>query len=76
MKSINQHPFSQVWHEHGPHTARFTLPPLRLDVHKNFSVGVDRHGPKPGCHEAEAFTILEAEASTLFNLEAEAEALV
>ncbi len=27
-----------------------------------------------GCHEAEAFTILEAEASTLVNLEAKFEA--
>ncbi len=39
-----------------------------------------RHGPKPGCQEAEAeaFSILEAEAEalTLFKLEAEAEALV
>ncbi len=37
-----------------------------------------RRGPKPGCHEAEAFTTLEAkaEALTLVNLEAEAEALV
>ncbi len=36
-----------------------------------------RHGPKPGCLEAEAFSILEAEAEafTLFKLEAEAEAL-
>ena len=25
-----------------------------------------RHGPKPGCQEAEAFSILEAEALTLF----------
>ncbi len=35
-----------------------------------------RHGPKPGCHEAEAFPILEAEAEALahFSLEAEAEA--
>ncbi len=31
-----------------------------------------RHGPKPGCQEAEA----EAEALTLFKLEAEAEALL
>ncbi len=39
-----------------------------------------RHGPKPGCHEAEAeaFSILEAEAEALthFSLETEAEALV
>ncbi len=37
-----------------------------------------RHGPKPGCQEAEAFSILEAEAEafTLFKLEAEAEALL
>ncbi len=39
-----------------------------------------RHGPKPGCQEAEAeaFSILEAEAEALtpFKLEAEAEALV
>ena len=35
-----------------------------------------RHGPKPGRHEAEAFSILEAEALTDFSLEAEAEALV
>ncbi len=38
-----------------------------------------RHGPKPGSHEAEAFTKLESEAKakalTLINLEAEAEAL-
>ena len=36
------------------------------------------HGPKPGCQEAEAFSILEAEtkALTQFSLEAEAEALV
>ncbi len=33
-----------------------------------------RHGPKPGCQEAEAFSILEAEALTLFRLEAEAKA--
>ncbi len=34
----------------------------------------NRHGPKPGSHEAEAFTKLEAEAEalTLINLEAEA----
>ncbi len=31
-----------------------------------------RHGPKLGCQEAEAFTILEAQALTLVNLEAEA----
>ncbi len=31
-----------------------------------------RHGPKLGCQEAEAFSILEAEALTLFKLEAEA----
>ena len=39
-----------------------------------------RHGPKPGCQEAEAkaFSILEAEAEafTLFKLEAEAKALL
>ena len=35
-----------------------------------------RHGPKPGCQEAEAFSILEAEALTLSKLEAEAKALV
>ncbi len=41
-----------------------------------------RHGPKPGCQEAEAeaFSILgakaEAEALTVFKSEAEAEALV
>ena len=35
-----------------------------------------RHGPKPGRHEAEAFSIAEAEAFTHFSLEAEAEALV
>ncbi len=39
-----------------------------------------RHGPKPGCQEAEAeaFSILEAEAEALacLKLEAEAEALV
>ena len=37
---------------------------------------LNRHGPKPGCQEAEAeaFSILEAEAEalTLFKLEAEA----
>ncbi len=35
---------------------------------------VIRHGPKPECQEAEAeaFSILEAEAVTLFKLEAEA----
>ncbi len=33
-----------------------------------------RHGSKLRCHEAEAFTILEAEDSTLVNLEAEAKA--
>ena len=33
----------------------------------------NRHGPKPGCHEAEAFSMLEAEALTHFSLEAEAE---
>ncbi len=33
---------------------------------------MSRHGPKPGCQEAEAFTILEAEAVTFVNLEAEA----
>ncbi len=39
-----------------------------------------RHGPKLGCHEAKAFTILEAEAEpkalTLFSLEAKAFVLV
>ena len=39
-----------------------------------------RHGPKPGCQEAEAFSILgakaEAKALTVFKSEAEAEALV
>ncbi len=40
----------------------------------NFSPGLVpiRHGPKPGSQEAEAFSILEAEALTLFKLEAEA----
>ncbi len=35
-----------------------------------------RHGPSPGCQEAEAeaFSILEAKALTLFKLEAKAEA--
>ncbi len=33
-----------------------------------------RHGPKPGCQEAKAFSILEAEVLTLFKLEAEAKA--
>ncbi len=33
---------------------------------------MSRHGPKPGRHEAEAFSILEAEAFTDFILEAEA----
>ncbi len=37
---------------------------------------MSRHGPKPGCQEAEAFSILEAEALTHFKLEAEAEAVV
>ncbi len=32
--------------------------------------------PKPGCHEAEAFRILEAEALTFVYLEAEAKALI
>ncbi len=37
---------------------------------------ISRHGPKPGCQEAEAFSILEAEAEALnlFKLEAKAKA--
>ena len=35
-----------------------------------------RHGPKPGRHEAEAFSMLEAEAEALTHFSLEAEALV
>ncbi len=43
--------------------------------HVRWSLKMSRHGLKPGRHEAEAFSMLEAEALTNFSSEAEAEAL-
>ncbi len=67
---LDYHPCPILYHW----DSRFRSSWLKLSKH----FVIPRHGPKPGCHEAEAeaFSILEAEAEALthFSLEAKAEA--
>ena len=71
---------SEVTESTIPHLLKASKSDKRLQSYGHSKITITRHGPKPGCQEAEAqaFSIFEAEAEalTLFKLEAEAKALV